>query len=383
MLKIAYVGDYLNHGSLLSTTGTPLTILLSLLEEVESIDVFCPMENRRVEPDYLNEKIKVRSFYIYGNPISLLRLLTVVKGKYDKVIFNLLPTGFGNSSFSNLTALLIPIFLKTIFRQKGLIVIYHNSVITNDFKRLGYKGVFNQVRALVLKMIETLIFKTVRTFVFLKQYQKNITNAIGKNKVEVLNGRYLEAITTVFLNEVISSIEMKSPGNTPVILLHGAWGPQKNLSFALDILDELRQCGNKFSVIISGEANNHFPFYKEKLNAMLKLHSGIVHEYLGYVYEKDILTIFSRADLLILPYSSPGGHSGVMEQAIFFEVPTVGVKFSEYVEQSEGIDFIQLCIESDLKETIKMALNRARKIKRIEIKRKLEECLQNVRTILD
>ncbi len=48
-MKIAYIGDFINHGTSLQTSGTPLVIILSRMENVASIDVYCPKINKVTE----------------------------------------------------------------------------------------------------------------------------------------------------------------------------------------------------------------------------------------------------------------------------------------------------------------------------------------------
>jgi glycosyltransferase involved in cell wall biosynthesis len=342
-VRIAYIGDFINHGRSLQTTGTPIVILLSLLKEVQSIDVFCPEGNEEIENFELPEKVKLYESYKYDEPISILRLLKIHWYNYDAVIFNMLPTGFGNGTLPNAFALLVPITLGIIFRKSNIKVIYHNSVFTNDIRTLGYNSAYDKIRSFFLGVVERTLFKNVATFVLLNLYKKRIDDSIGKNKVHVLNGRYLEAITTLYLNRVMDA-EFIETGKTdiPTILLHGSWGPQKNIELGLMALKKLKREGVKFRLVISGGLNHHFPEYKRKFQELLHSYSDVIDEYLGPVTEKDIMRIFLDASLLILPYNTPGGHSGVLEQGMFFEVPTFAIDFPEFREQAYGNSNVKL-----------------------------------------
>ena len=336
-MRIAYIGDFINHGKSLQTTGTPVVILLSILKEVQSIDVFCPEGNEEIENFELPQKVKLYESYRYDDSISILRLLKIHWYNYDVVIFNMLPTGFGNRSLPNAFALLVPITLRIIFRQRNIKVIYHNSVFTNDIRTLGYNSAFDSIRSFFLGVVERTLFKNVTTFVLLNLYKKRIEDIIGKTKLHVLNGRYLEAIATLYLNKVMDA-EFVETAKTdiPTILMHGSWGPQKNIELGLMAVKKLKREGVKFRLVISGGLNHHFPEYKRKLQDLLHSYSDVIDEYLGPVTEKDIMRIFLDASLLILPYNAPGGHSGVLEQAMFFEVPTIALDFPEFREQANG-----------------------------------------------
>ena len=124
--------------------------------------------------------------------------------------------------------------------------------------------------------------------------------------------------------------------------MHGSWGPQKNIELGLMTLKKLKREGVKFRLVISGGLNHHFPEYKRKFQELIHSYSDVIDEYLGPVTEKDIMRIFLDASLLILPYNTPGGHSGVLEEAMCFEVPTIAIDFPEFREQANENSNVKL-----------------------------------------
>ena len=378
------MGDFINHGKSLQTTGTPVVILLSLLNDVDSIDVFCPDINEKVEKFELPKKVKLYEFYRYDDSVSILRLLKINWHNYDAVIFNMLPTGFGNLTLPNAFALIAPITLKIIFRQSNIKVIYHNSIFTNDIRTLGYNSAFDKIRSFFLGIVEKALFKNVPTFVLLDLYKQRIDEAIGKNKVHVLNGRYLEAITTLYLNKIMDDelVETKKT-DTPTVLMHGSWGPQKNIELGLITLKKIKREGGKFRLVISGGVNHHFPEYGKKFQELLDSYSDIIDEYLGSVAEKDITKIFLETSILMLPYNTPGGHSGVMEQAIFFEVPTIATDFPEYREQVAGISNVKLVSPEGFPFVLASCLESLGRTRKVHINSKITIAKNNIINILE
>ncbi len=383
-MKVAYIGDIINHGKSLQTIGTSVIVLLSILKEVESIDVFCPNENEKVEHFELPHKVKINEFYRYDDAISILRFLRINWNNYDQVIFNILPTGFGNGTLSNALALIVPIALRIIFKQENIKVIYHNSVFTNNIRALGYNSVIDRIRYIFLRMVERILFKNVTTFVLLNLYKQKIDDSIGKSKVNFLNGRYLEAAATLYLNEQmdIENLEVEEK-ETPTILMHGYWGPQKNIELGLSELKKLKENGAEFRLVISGGLNHHFPEYEAKFLELLHSYSDIIDKYLGPVPEKDIMKIFLNANLLLLPYNTPGGHSGVLEQAIFFEIPTIAIDFPEYREQAMGTENVIFKSVGELNSNL---LNKHLMIHsklKIKVRNKIQESVRNIQDILN
>ena len=382
-MKIAYVGDFINHGKSLASAGASIIFLLSTLEEVESIDVFCPNENEDAEIISLHPKIKLIRSYKYDNAFSLLRLLKLRYTSYDKIIFNVLSTSFGNSSITNAIGISIPIVLSKILGVNNVEVIYHNSVLTNDISKLGYTSRFDRLRARVLRIIESTLFKNVTTYVLLELYKRRIDQVLKKNKVKVLNAKYLEAISTVFLNgyQEKEKITLSHVKSIPQVILHGNWGPQKNIELAISSLDKIRDCGIAFNLSITGGISHHFPEYEQHFLNVLKRYN-FVNCYKGPVEEAKIFDIFFTADLLLLPYNTPGGHSAVLEQAIFFEIPAIAIDFPEYREEADGEYNVILCEKFEFYRNIEKNLNVHGNDRVIEIRNKIEKVKQNVKILL-
>lgn len=386
-MKVAFVGDFINHGKFLVPTSTSIVLLLSKIPDIEVIDVYCPILNNKTEPFKEPVNVKIIESYKYDNPVSIIKLLKVGRKQYDRIIFNIMPTAFGNSSLANLIGLLVPLMLSMLFGKNNVEIIYHNSVYTNDISKLGYDSSYDKLRSLILSMVERVIFKSVRTFVFLEFYKDKITTRIGKNQLRVLNGRYLEAITTIYLNGFYNYdyLPKSVNHNSPQVLMHGYWGPQKNIELGLDALAELGNKGVRFELTISGSINSHFNEYGERFDLLLEKYKKILKKYEGFVNEIGIMNLFKNTDLLILPYNTPGGRSAVLEQAIFFEVQTIAIDFPEFREQADKISFVTLINSGENLKSYaeKILLDRDLKNKEINIKEKIQQAINNIQKLLE
>ena len=176
---------------------------------------------------------------------------------------------------------------------------------------------------------------------------------------------------------------MTSLNLTPTILMHGSWGPQKNIELGLMTLNKLKREGVKFRLVISGGLNPHFPEYKRKFQELLHCYSEVIDEYLGPVTEKDIMKIFLDAHLLILPYNTPGGHSAVLEQAMFFEVPNIAIDFPEFREQANGTSNVKLVSHAEFPFALACCLESLEGMRKIYINGKIMLVGANIRRILD
>lgn len=383
-MKIAYIGDFINHGDILSSSGSPIVFLLASLKEVEEITVFCPYKNKRTEHIEIPEKIKVVETYRYGNFRSVMGILALDFSRFDKVIFNLLPGAYGKSALTNTVGLILPIIISKVRRIRGVEVVYHNSVYTTDLSKIGWNTLTDKLKILVLRYIEKSLFRNVKTFVLLRIYQERIKEKIPDSNVFYLDGKYLEAITTVIENKLSESeyFTAQRKSDLPSVLLHGSWNPQKNLGIALKALSNLRNNGVKFSLTISGSLNATFPSYIIEFESLMKQYSNIIDRYLGKVDEKDMLALFSNSDLVILPYNSPGGHSGVIETGNFFENRIIAIDFPEFEEQSAGSKLITLVKEENMEAAIGVALATKFENRTIAIKKKVEEAQTNIKKLI-
>ena len=183
------------------------------------------------------------------------------------------------------------------------------------------------------------------------------------------------AIPTLLLNGMEKSIELQYNKNISRNLLYSFWNPQKDLEFALNTLNELKKEGYNFNLVISGGINKHFKDYQKKFNEIIERYKGIINELKGYVEEKDIVDMFKTADLLLLPYSASGGLSGVLSQAIFFEILVIGIEFPEYIEEAKGHENVILVKRDDFKNAIRDFLDNFKpgKSKTINVKEKIEK----------
>ena len=231
-------------------------------------------------------------------------------------------------------------------------------------------------------MLEKHLYRKVKSFAQLPVYEKMLKEKVKNNRVSgVLKSDYIDAIFTVYMNgkineEIIESVMNK---DIPNILLHGFWGPQKNIKFALETMKSLKDNYYKFNLIISGGINVHFPGYKSYFDNVLNEYKNIYSYYLGYVQERDLMDLFLKSDLILMPYNVPGGQSGVLEMSSFFGNNVICLDFPEFREEVKEGDNIILVGKNNFYEKIKKYLDNYKpSIRNIEIKKKIDSAEENV-----
>lgn len=117
------------------------------------------------------------------------------------------------------------------------------------------------------------------------------------------------------------------------ILAFGKWGTYKRLEILLDVFAQVERQVPHCRLVIAGENHPSTPGYVEGIGERVKDNPRISVR--GYIEEEDIADLFSSASLLVMPYNSATGSSGVAHQACQFGVPIVCADISEFRDMAE------------------------------------------------
>ena len=359
-MKIAVVSNIYAHGKILQEIGTPIVLAAGDISEIESIDVFTHL--RTAEEIEFNKKVRVIPIIDPDKTSSYFHLYkAIVKSNYDRVLINSMPTSQGSKIMPNLLYLLMPIILSRFYRI-NVSVLYHNSPYLNDVKKLGYSGILDSIKSPAIKLIEGKMFTSCNVYFLLKQYADRIKQINPDGKTDYLRPNGMAGFTTLYLNDKLrlDSLERTYSEQDFSLLIYGSWGPQKDILKALEAVRIIKNSSLRIKVTVAGDVNLHFPSYKEEFERTLSEYSPYIDKRLQYVNEIDLHSLFLNADVIVLPYTTPGGFSGVLSVAILFKLHVVVPEFEEYIEQTQGYDkvhFIPINFEvNDIALAIKRIL---------------------------
>jgi glycosyltransferase involved in cell wall biosynthesis len=113
-----------------------------------------------------------------------------------------------------------------------------------------------------------------------------------------------------------------------VLLMFGHMGPSKGLPIMLKAFEELMKEINDVKLVVAGSSHPNFPNY---LEAFVKTTIPKV-TFLGYVHGEDLAQVFDMADIVILPYLTATGTSGVFHLACGNGKPIVSSDLPEIRE---------------------------------------------------
>lgn len=121
------------------------------------------------------------------------------------------------------------------------------------------------------------------------------------------------------------------------ILAFGKWGTYKRLEPLIEAFEKISAEYKSVRLIIAGANHPETPGYVESVARKLAGDPRI--EFTGYVPEEQVAQLFRSATLLVLPYSSAAGSSGVAHLACEYGLPIVAADLPEFRDMAtaEGL----------------------------------------------
>lgn len=228
------------------------------------------------------------------------------KVKPDVVIFNIQFASFGDAKIPATLGLMTPALLRML--HVPTIVLTHNIMETVDLKSAGFA-----TNPLIEKALRTAGWMV--THMLLKADLVAVT--IPKY-VEILEERY--KTTNIVLaphgsfNDIAEAPSFDLPDGPTQIMTFGKFGTYKKVETlieAFNILQKERE--EPLELVIAGTNSPNASGYLEGVAETYKHVENI--RFTGYVEEEDVPRIFGDAAVVVFPYTSTTGSSGVLHQA--------------------------------------------------------------------
>jgi glycosyltransferase involved in cell wall biosynthesis len=262
-------------------------------------------------------------FDSWWNPLRL--LVRIQKHNPDVVWFNIGFSTFARSPIAAFLGILIP----ALTRLSGY---YTHVTLHTVFERISLQDAglrFQGLYRMAGKLATRLTLAANDVSVLLPSFRDDLQRHYGKAARNVQarpHGTFADRPLAV--NEALDN---------PLILAFGYWGTYKRLEVLLDAVQQLRREVPGAKLLVAGTSHPSTPTYIQDLQE--KWHGSDVVEFAGYVAEDALPELFRRASVLVLPYSSAAGTSGVVHQACQYGVPMLAAGIAEMVEiaQEEGI----------------------------------------------
>lgn len=306
-MKLAVVTAFPPSKVTLNEYGYHLVKHFAQKSEVDEIVLITDFTESPKQLDFESaSKISVREswkFNSYKNIISVLR--TIRSEKPDSVLYNLQFMKFGDKKIAATLGLLLPMITKLM----GIptIVLLHNILEEVDLGNAGFTS--NKV----LQKIYSFIGTSITRFLL----QADLVAVTISKYVEVLKAKYHQeniALVPHGSFETPLSPNMNLPEGPKKVMAFGKFGTYKKVEIMIEAVQKIRErTSQSIEIVIAGTDSPNTPGY---LADVAERYAGVENlTFTGYVSEEEVPVIFAESAVVVFPYTSTTGSSGVLHQA--------------------------------------------------------------------
>jgi glycosyltransferase involved in cell wall biosynthesis len=296
----------------------------------------------------------VRRCWDFNRTPNAVKILNAVRDiKPDVVWFNLLFSTFGNhpvAAFAGLTA-------PAMTRIAGFYthVTLHHLMDNIDLTDAGVRS--PRLYRLAGKIATRMLLAANSVSVLLPAYRRTL--------IEKYRGENVHFRSHGILSARPEYPDFALRGNPHKILAFGKWGTYKRLELLIEAFKQLSKRVPDCKLVIAGANHPMTAGYVESVAASLQDDPRI--EFTGYVAEDKIAELFRSATVMVLPYSSATGSSGVAHLAAEYGVPILSADIEDFrdmaLDEGLAIDFYRTGSAESMAERIQAIIESPEKQK--------------------
>ncbi|MGB5943624.1 MAG: glycosyltransferase [Leeuwenhoekiella sp.] len=251
-------------------------------------------------------KISIQSCWNFNGMSTVPNVLKAINAtKPDAVLYNLQFLKFGDRKIAAGLGLMLPL----LTRLKGVptISLLHNILEQVDLANAGMTN--NKLLQRVYNLTGTVLTRAVlasdKVAVTINKYVTILEKKYKMNNVELIpHGSF----------ETPPEPDYSLPQGPKQIMAFGKFGTYKKVELLIEAVEELRKKGMQdLSIVIAGTDSPNTPGYLENVS---KKYSEVEDlHFTGYVAEEDVPRLFNDSAVVVFPYTSTTGSSGVLHQA--------------------------------------------------------------------
>lgn len=315
-VKVCFVSSYPPNRARLSEYAESLVAELAKRPSVEKVYVLAD-KAETVEAASKNPKIEVIRAWSADKPLSIFGILYYAKKlRPDVLHFNVHFQSYGKKRLANLVGfLLVP-----LSRLMGLktVVLLHNLGEKVDLRKVNMKPSF--VNHAGIRVATKMLLAGQTTVVPVQSYAKYIETQHKKTNV-----KYIPHGTATYSDLEVLHKEKR-------ILMFGHMGPSKGLPVMLNAFSNISKDYRNIALIVAGNSHPNYPRYLDSFKKTAPANT----RFLGYIPEEKLSKLFESADVVVLPYLTATGTSGVFHMACGYGKPVVASDLPEIRELVEG-----------------------------------------------
>ncbi|NHF58573.1 glycosyltransferase [Flavobacteriaceae bacterium TP-CH-4] len=307
-MKLAIVTAYPPSKVTLTEYGYHLVKHFRLQKEVSEIVLITDRTEGEKDLSFEEDgcKITVREcwrFNSYLNSINISK--TILETRPDAILFNLQFLKFGDKKIPAALGLMLPL----ICRLKGIptISLLHNILEQVDLENAGI------TQNKWLQKAYNFIGSTLTRFVLASDV---LAVTISKYKT-ILENKYKArnvALVPHGAFETPPEPDYRLPSGPKQVMAFGKFGTYKKVEILIEAVELIRERTKEdIEIVIAGTDSPNTPGYLDRMKEQYQYVSQL--RFTGYVAEEEVPDIFGQSAVVVFPYTSTTGSSGVLHQA--------------------------------------------------------------------
>ncbi len=307
-MKLAIVTAYPPSKVTLTEYGYHLVKHFRLQKEISEIVLITDKTAGTKDLNFEEEgcKITVKECWEFNSYANLFRINRALsKTKPDAVLFNLQFLKFGDKKIPAALGLMSPM----VSRIKGIptISLLHNILEQVDLENAGFtKNKF-------LQMVYNFIGSTLTRFVL----SSDVVAVTISKYVRILEKKYRARNIALIPHgafETPPEPSYKLPKGAKQVMAFGKFGTYKKVEVLIEAVELIRQrTDENIEIVIAGTDSPNTPGYLATIADKYKDVPQL--RFTGYVAEEDVPSLFTDSAVVVFPYTSTTGSSGVLHQA--------------------------------------------------------------------
>ncbi|WP_026754800.1 glycosyltransferase [Sediminibacter sp. Hel_I_10] len=244
------------------------------------------------------------AFNSYANIVNVTKAINTVAP--DAVLFNLQFMKFGDKKIAAALGLMLPLVCK--LKRIPNIVLLHNILEEVDLESAGFTS--NKLMQKLYGFIGTTLTKLI--------LQADTVAVTMQKYVNILEQKYNAKNVTLIPHGTFEISEVTPNYSIPEgplqVMTFGKFGTYKKVESMIEAVEKVRaSTGLDLEVVIAGTDNPNVPGYLAKVQEDYKHVPQVL--FTGYVEEFEVPILFNESAVVVFPYTSTTGSSGVLHQA--------------------------------------------------------------------
>lgn len=307
-MKIAIVTAFPPSKVTLTEYGYHLVKHFAQKEKITEIILITDHTEEEKQLDFKtnNVKITVKDSWKFNSYTNVFNIYNAInEEKPDAVLFNLQFMKFGDKKIPAALGLFLPMIFK--LKRIPTIVLLHNILEQVDLASAGFaknkwlQKAYNFIGSSLTK----LILKADLVAVTIGKYVNILEDKYKADNVVLIPHGSFETPEK-------PSFELKN--GPKKIMTFGKFGTYKKVEIMIEAVEEIRKRTNEdLEIVIAGTDSPNTPGYLENVKNKYKHVPNLT--FTGYVDESDVPVIFGESAVVVFPYTSTTGSSGVLHQA--------------------------------------------------------------------